>query len=108
MNINEQTCSKSIPWYVSTEENNYLRGGVNYDLLHLPRLKQQRALELTISLAFWKLALPFIKNSPAFMFNTSRMFPDSWKIARVTPIYKHKILLDDYKVRPELNKHKNI
>ena len=23
-------------------------------------------------------------------------------------INKHKILLDDYKVRPELNKHKNI
>ena len=24
------------------------------------------------------------------------------------PFLKHKILLDDYKVRPELNKHKNI
>ena len=40
---------------------------------------------------FLKLALPFIENSLAFMFDTSiekSMFPDSWKIARVTPVYK--------------------
>ena len=45
-----------------------------------------------ISSYFLKLALPFIENSLAFMFNTSiqkSMFPDSWKIARVTPIYKN-------------------
>ena len=38
-----------------------------------------------------KLALPFIENSLAFLFNTSietSQFPDSWKIARVTPIFK--------------------
>ena len=22
---------KSMPWYISTQENNYLRGGVNYE-----------------------------------------------------------------------------
>ena len=35
-----------------------------------------------ISSYFLKLALPFIENSLAFMFNTSietSMFPDSWK-----------------------------
>ena len=45
-----------------------------------------------ISSYFLKLALPFIENSLAFMFNTSietSRFPDSWKIARVTPIYKN-------------------
>ena len=45
-----------------------------------------------ISSYFLKLALPFIENSLAFMFNTSietSMFLDSLKIARVTPIYKN-------------------
>ena len=44
-----------------------------------------------ISSYFLKLALPFIENSLALMFNTSietSRFPDSWKVARVTPIYK--------------------
>ena len=44
-----------------------------------------------ISSYFLKLALPFIENSLAFLFNTSietSQFPDSWKVARVTPIYK--------------------
>ena len=38
-----------------------------------------------------KLALPFIENSLAFLFNTSietSRFPDSWKVARVNPIFK--------------------
>ena len=38
-----------------------------------------------------KLALPFIGNSLAVLFNTSietSQFPDSWKVARVTPIFK--------------------
>ena len=38
-----------------------------------------------------KLALPFIGNSLAVLFNTSietGQFPDSWKVARVTPIFK--------------------
>ena len=37
------------------------------------------------------LALPFIGNSLAVLFNTSietGQFPDSWKVARVTPIFK--------------------
>ena len=44
-----------------------------------------------ISSYFLKLALPFIENSLALLFNTSietSQFPDSWKVARVTPIYK--------------------
>ena len=44
-----------------------------------------------ISSYFLKLALPFIENSLAFLFNTSietSQFPDAWKVARVTPIYK--------------------
>ena len=44
-----------------------------------------------ISSYFLKLALPFIENSLAFFFNTSIetiRFPDSWKVARVSPIFK--------------------
>ena len=40
---------------------------------------------------FMKLALPYIENSLAFLFNTSTetsQFPDSWKVARITPIFK--------------------
>ena len=56
-----------------------------------------------ISCYFLKLALPFIENSLAFMFNTSiqtSMFPDSWKIARVTPIYKNGDRTDESNYRP--------
>ena len=38
-----------------------------------------------------KLALPYIENSLAFLFNTSietSQFPDSWKVAKITPIFK--------------------
>ena len=44
-----------------------------------------------ISSYFLKLALPFIENSLAIVFNTSietSRFPDSWKVARVAPIFK--------------------
>ena len=44
-----------------------------------------------ISSYFLKLALPYTGNSLAFMFNTSietRQFPNSWKVARITPIFK--------------------
>ena len=40
---------------------------------------------------FLKLALPFIEHSLVLMFNKSlgtASFPDSWKTARVTPIFK--------------------
>ena len=56
-----------------------------------------------ISSYFLKLALPFIENSLAFMFNTSietSMFPGSWKIARVTPIYKNGDRADKSNYRP--------
>ena len=38
-----------------------------------------------------KFALPYIGNSLAFLFNTSietSQFPNSWKVARITPIFK--------------------
>ena len=44
-----------------------------------------------ISSYFMTLALPYIENSLAFLFNTSietSQFPDSWKVARITPIFK--------------------
>ena len=44
-----------------------------------------------ISSYFMKLALPYIENSLAFLFNKSietSQFPDSWKVARITPIFK--------------------
>ena len=56
-----------------------------------------------ISSYFLKLSLPVIENSLAFMFNTSiktSMFPDSWKIARVTPIYKNRDRADKSNYRP--------
>ena len=52
---------------------------------------------------FLKLALPFIENSLAFMFNTSietSMSPDSKKFARVTPIYKNGDKADTSNYRP--------
>ena len=44
-----------------------------------------------ISSYFLKIALPLIEKSLGLMFNTSletSQFPDSWKVARVTPIFK--------------------
>ena len=40
---------------------------------------------------FLKLALPYIENSLAILFNESNetsTFPDAWKLARVTPIFR--------------------
>ena len=42
---------------------------------------------------FLKSALPFIENSLVILFNTflvTSQFPDSWKLARVTPIFKEE------------------
>ena len=44
-----------------------------------------------ISSYFLKLAMPFIEDSLVYIFNTSletSQFPDPWKIARVSPIFK--------------------
>ena len=44
-----------------------------------------------ISSYFLKLVLPYIKNSLVLLFNISIQscnFPDKWKIARITPIFK--------------------
>ena len=56
-----------------------------------------------ISSYFLKLALPFIENSLAFVFNTSietSIFPDSWKLARVTPIFKNEDRAEKSNYRP--------
>ena len=50
-----------------------------------------------------KLALPLIENSLAFLFNTSietSRFPDSWKVARVTPTFKDGDRADKSNYRP--------
>ena len=56
-----------------------------------------------ISCYFLKLALPFIENSLAFLFNTSietSQFPDSWTVARVTPIFKNRDRTEKSNYRP--------
>ena len=56
-----------------------------------------------ISSYFLKLALPHIENSLAVLFNTSietSRFPDSWKVARVTPIFKDGDKTDKSNYRP--------
>ena len=52
---------------------------------------------------FLKLALPFIESSLACLFNTSLVtcqFPDSWKLARVTPIFKEGDKTEKSNYRP--------
>ena len=57
----------------------------------------------SISCYFLKLALPFIEDSLACLFNTSLVtsqFPDSWKLARVTPIFKEGDKAEKSNYRP--------
>ena len=54
---------------------------------------------------FLKFALLLIENSLAFLFNASietSCFPDSWKVARVTPILKEGDKADKSNYRPSL------
>ena len=56
-----------------------------------------------ISSYFLKLAIPYIENSLAYIFNTSPesgRFPDDWKTARVTPIFKGGEKSDKSNYRP--------
>ena len=56
-----------------------------------------------ISSYFLKLALPFVENSLAFLFNTSIQtspLPDSWKVARVTPVFRDGDKTDKSNYRP--------
>ena len=56
-----------------------------------------------ISIYFFKLAMPYIENSLAYIFSTSlerRKFPDDWKTARATPIFKQSEKSDNSNYRP--------
>ena len=56
-----------------------------------------------ISSYFLRLALPFVENFIAGLFNTSietGQFPDLWKVARVTPIFKDGDRTDKGNYRP--------
>ena len=56
-----------------------------------------------ISSYFMKLALPSIDNSLAVLFNTSietSQFPNSWKVARVAPIFKEVDKTEKSNYRP--------
>ena len=56
-----------------------------------------------ISSFFFKLALPFVENSLTILFNTlikTSIFPESWKLARVTPIFKDGDVADKSNYRP--------
>ena len=58
---------------------------------YLFRIGRRKTSPVKIGNYFMKLALPYIENSLAFLFNTSfetSQFPDSWKVARITPIFK--------------------
>ena len=52
---------------------------------------------------FLKLALPYLVKSLIFLFNTSfetGQFPDSWKVARITPIVNNGDMTDKSNYRP--------
>ena len=66
-------------------------------------LKLQRALAMISPAIFFQLALPFIVNSLACLFNTplvTSQFPDSWKLARVTPTFKEGDKTEKSNYRP--------
>ena len=57
----------------------------------------------SISSFFLKLALPFVENSLTILLNTSTetsIFPESWKLAWVTPIFKDGDRADKSSYRP--------
>ena len=93
-------CPRSLNLAKLSEKNGLKLVGyscISKNYVRIPPLRDN------ISSYFLKLGLPFIENSLAFMFNTSietSIFPDSWKIARVTPIYKNGDRADKSNYRP--------
>ena len=61
-----KTFSKSIPWYISTEENTYLCGGVNYeeDAAKEKRRRKKRNIPFP-SPSFFLRSVLFVFNAPA-------------------------------------------
>ena len=70
----------------------------------LARVKTAKGFRVdNISSFFLKLALLYVENSLALFFNTSietSTFPESWKIARVTPTFKDGDRADKLNYRP--------
>ena len=71
--------------------------------MHLPRLDNKELWNDNISSYCLKLVLPFIEYSLAFLLNkfieTSR-FPDSCKVAGVTPIFQERYKAEKSNYRP--------
>ena len=72
--------------------------------VRLAKLKHLNAFGTDkVSSYFLKLRMPYIENSLAYIFNTSlksSRFPDDWKTARVTPIFKEGDKSDKSNYRP--------
>ena len=69
-----------------------------------PKVKTTKSFGVNnISSYFLKFALPYTVNSLNFLFNTSietNQFPDSWKVARTTSIFKDRHRTDKSNYRP--------
>lgn len=70
----------------------------------LSRLKSNKAVGLDeVDDYFLQIAAPAISNSLTTVFNlsiSSCVFPDAWKVAKVTPLFKEGSLLDRSNFRP--------
>ena len=79
--------------------------------IHAPQIREATGMLKTsksfgddgISSYFLKLAMPYVEDSLVYLFNTSletNQFPDPWKIARVSPIFKDANKIEKSNYRP--------